>query len=882
MSRRLAELRLALRCLFRKKRVDDELDEELQYHLERQVDEGLKAGLAPDEARYAALRVMGAIAKNKEECRDMRSVNYLDDLFRDLRYAGRSLGRSPGFAVLAVLIMALGIGANTAVFSVVNTVLLKPLSYQDPDRIVTLSTSWTKGVAADPLSKQVSIPDFWDWRDQSSSFEAMAYYASRETPVMAGSTAEYAQAARVSAEFFRVFAVEPIIGRFFTPEELTQAGGLVLMISHSYWQRQFGGDPRVVERTVKIYGRTAPIAGVLPAGFHFPGKTDIWSVIPRETTQSRSGQNFLCIGRLKPHVALKTAQTEMTAIASRLEQQYAESNKDKSVAVMRLQDEIVGDVRLTLYLLFGAVSLVLLIACANTATLLLAKATARSREVAVRLALGASRRRLLRQLITESLFLAFLAGGSGLLFAYLGLKLFVALAPASIPRLTETGLDTSVLVFTLATSIATSLVFGFVPALYASKLSLNDTLKQGGTRSVIGGGLARMRGVLVVGELALAVVLLCGAGLLLKSFMALENVSLGFRPENVLTMRATVPRLNTPEEARRADQFFKDVLSQTATLPGVIAVGASMAPPGNVDSTGSYFVDHMPAQPDFSKPADTVLSIVAPGTFAALGIPLKSGRDFNDGDTYDAPFAAVINEALARKSFAGENPLGRTIFCPFDSSKGMTIVGVVGDVRQYGPAREPMPECYMPYTQHQYNGTTLSIVVRTAGDPNALAATVRRLAAERAPSVPVKITTMEQLLSENVATPRFRSLLFGTFAVLAVCLAMAGVYGVMSYVVGQRSNEIGLRIALGASTGSMLRLILGQGLALAGVGLSLGLAAALAGTRLLRTMLFEVQPNDPVVYLAVVVLLGVVTLLAGYVPARRASHIDPLAALRQE
>ena len=357
-------------------------------------------------------------------------------------------------------------------------------------------------------------------------------------------------------------------------------------------------------------------------------------------------------------------------------------------------------------------------------------------------------------------------------------------------------------------------------------------------------------------------------------------MTLGFRPENVLVMRATVPApLGVASQV--PSQFFKDVLSQIATLPGVLAAGATMAPPGYVDSTGFYFVDHMPAQPDPTAPA-VILSMVAPGTFAALGIPLKSGRDFSDSDTSERPFVAVVNEALVRKSFADQNPLGRTIFCPFDSLKGMTIIGVVGDVRQCGPARESMPECYITYRQHAFNGSTLSFVVRTVGDPNALAETVRRLARERSPDVPVKFTTMEAMLSENIAAPRFRTLLFGIFATLAVLLAMAGVYGVMTYAVGQRSNEIGVRTALGAGTGSVLRLILEQGVALIGLGLALGLAGAIAGTRLLRTMLFQVRPNDPVVYLAVAILLGVVALLASYVPAKRASKIDPLTALRQE
>jgi predicted permease len=881
MSRRLTQIRLAFRSVLLRERVDRELDEELQYHLERQIDEGLRAGLAPEEARYAALRAMGAIAKSKEECRDMRHGNFVDDLLRDLRYAGRSLGRSPGFAALAVLIMALGIGANTAVFSVVNAVLLKPLPYPDPDRIVTLSSPLTTGEPSTTLSKQVSIPNFQDWHDQNSSFDAMAYYVSFEAAAMPGSTAEYAQAARVSPEFFHVFAVEPVVGRVFTAEELTPGSGGALVISYSYWQSQFGADPHVLGRTVLGFGRPLPIVGVLPPAFRFPDKTDLWypvNTISREpTAEFRGGQNYLAVGRLKRGVSLEQAQTEMAYIARGLEQQYPESNKGRTVAVTRMRDAMVGDVRLTLYLLLGAVAVVLLIACANTATLLLGKATARTREIAVRAALGASRRRIVRQLITESLVLALLAGAAGLLLAYGGAKALVALAPADLPRLAETGIDRWVLAFTLGTSMATSLLFGVVPALYASKVDLNDALKQGATRSVVGGGMVRMRGVLVVAEIALAVVLLSGAGLLIKSFVVLQNVPVGFRPENVLVMRATVP---APLPVAR--QFFEDVLPQIAALPGVSAAGATMALPGHVGSTGPYFFDHLPPQSDWIAAPSAVISIVAPGTFAALGIPLKSGRDFDDSDTSDKPFVAVVNEALVRNSLPGEDPIGRTIFCLFDSSQAMTIIGVAGDVRERGPAREPIPECYITYRQHAFNGSTLSVVARTAGNPTALETALRGLARERSPDVPMKFTTMESDASENVAAPRFRSLLFGLFAGLAACLAMAGVYGVMSYAVGQRSSEIGLRMALGAGAGSVLRLFLGQGLAFAGLGLALGLAAAVAGTRLLTTMLFQVQPNDPLVYLAVGALLGLVTLVASYVPARRASKIDPLAALRQE
>jgi predicted permease len=546
------------------------------------------------------------------------------------------------------------------------------------------------------------------------------------------------------------------------------------------------------------------------------------------------------------------------------------------VAVTRIRDELVGDVRLTLYLLLGAVGVVLLIACANTATLLLGKATARTREVAVRAALGAGRRRIARQLLTESFLLALFASAAGLLLAYWGSKALIALAPPGVPRLAETGIDRWVLAFTAGASVVTSVIFGLAPALYASKVDLNDALKRASTRSVIGGGMTRVRRALVVVEIALAVVLVSAAGLLIKSFVALNNVALGYHPEHVLVMRATGTR-----SIRDTNVFFKDVLSEVAALPGVVATGATMALPGHVGSSGIYYFDHLPERPDPNGPT-AVNSVVTPGAFGALGIPLKSGRDFNDGDVRDKPFVAIVNEALIRRSLPGEDPIGRTIFCPFDAPRPMTIVGVVGDVRELGPAREPIPECYMPYRQHVYNNTSLSMVTRTAGDPAALEGTLRRLAYDRAPDIPVTFTTLESDASDNIAAPRFRTLLFASFAALAVSLAMAGIYGVMAYSVGQRSNEIGVRIALGASTGTVMRQVVRQGLVLTGLGLMLGLAGAGAATRVLASVLFQVKPNDISIYIGVGVLLGAVALMASYIPARRASRIDPLEALRQE
>jgi putative ABC transport system permease protein len=880
----LAELARRLLMLLRRRRFDAELDEEMRLHRELREQEEIERGLSPEEAHYAAQRRFGNDLVLRGESRDMWRWNWLENLMQDICFGLRMFLKSPGFSGLAILVLGLGVGANTAVFSVVNAVLLRPLSYRDPDRIVTLTNPLTTGEAATALAvKLVSIPNFQDWHDQSSSFEGMAYYRQSEAAVTVGSTAEYAQATRVSPEFFRVFAVEPILGRLFAAEEVKLDSGGALVISYAYWQSHFGGDPRVLGQTIGGLGRLLPIVGVLPPGFGFPDETDLWfpvNTVFREPTMNfRGGKNYFAVGRLKPRVSLAQAQSEMTLIARRLERQYPESNKGRTVQVTRMRDEMVGDVRLTLYLLFGAVGLVLLIACANTATLLLGKATARTREVAIRAALGASRKRIVRQLATESLLLAVFGGALGLLLTYGVLKPLVALAPADLPRLSDISVDRWVLAFTLGTSVITSLLFGLAPALYAARVDLSEALKQGGRRMVNGVGMVRTRGVLVVAETALAMVLLSAAGLLLKSFVALQSVDLGFQPTKVLIMKATVP---APIPVAR--QFFADMLPQIRALKGVLAVGATMALPGQIGSmaTGPYFFDHLPPQRDWPAAPSAVISVVAPGTFAALGIPLKNGRDFNDGDGSDKPSVAVVNEALVRKSLPGDHPIGRTVFCLFDSAQPMTIIGVAGDVRERGPTREPMPGCYIPYRQHAFNGATLSVVVRTAGDSIGLEETLRRLANKTSPTVPMKFTTIEAMLSENVATPRFRTLLFGVFAGLAVCLAMAGVYGVMAFNVGQRSNEIGVRMALGASSSSVLRLVLGQGLMLVGIGFALGLATALVVTRLLTTILFQVRPSDPEVYLAVAALLGVVAFLASYVPARRASKMDPLSAIRQE
>jgi putative ABC transport system permease protein len=874
-----SKFRLRLRSLCFRDRLEQELDEELRYHLEREIEAGIAAGMTEQDARRRALRSIIDIEQRKEECRDMRGLNVIDNAAQDFRYAMRGLRRSPAFAILGVLVMALGIGANTAVFSVVNGVLLKPLAFRDPDRIVTLTTAFKGGAKFNV----VSLPDFQDWHDQSAAFSAMACYRSSEEPARAGSSTEYIRVARVSPEFFQTLAAAPAIGRLFGAEEQKSGDSATALISYSYWHSHFGGSTAVLGQRVRIADQALTIVGVLPPRFHFPDQSDIWRPLDAvDRTLPRTSLTFLAIARLKPATSLEQAQTQLTSIAVRLGQRYPDSNKGRSVRVTGMRDDMVSDVRLTLCLLLGAVCLVLLIACANVATLLLAKATSRTREIAIRAAIGAGRSRIVRQLMTESLLLALLAGAAGLIVAAAGLKALIALAPADVPRLAETSIDARVLAFTLGISVLCSLFFGLVPVLYASRIDLNDALKQGGGRSVSGGRSNRLREVLVVSEIGFSVVLLAGAGLLIKSFVALNNVALGFRPERVLLMKASLPASGT-EGDRRARQFFKQLPSDFLSLPGVSAVGATMGPPGDVESAGGYWIDHLPERMKSDTP-DAVFSVVTPGTFAALGIPLRQGRDFEERDAADAPYTAVINEALARKAFPGQDPIGRNIFAGFDSfDKPMKIVGIVGDVRQWGPARKPEPEIYMPYDQHTSGaGATLNVVVRSSAAPEALTNTLRRRVQELSPDVPLKFTTMEASLYEEVAVPRFRTLLLAIFAGLALCLAMAGVYGVTAYAVGQRSNEIGLRMAMGATPRDVLRLIFKQGMRLAAVGMALGFLGALAGTRLMTSMLFEVAPEDPGTYAGVTVLLGLMVLSALYLPARRAARLDPLVALRQE
>jgi putative ABC transport system permease protein len=805
----------------------------------------------------------------------------MDKLVQDLRFAWRNLFRQPSFAITAILTLALGIGATTAIFSVVNAVLLRPLPYPDSDRIIALMNYWTQ---TGRRGTTVSAPDFHDWQAQSQSFAALGYYAGGETSATLNGTADYASAYGVTPEFFEALGARAAVGRLLTKDEQRPGGPLAVVITHAFWKRQLGGDPRAIGSTIKFDDRSFTLAGVLEPGMRYPARADIYypAWLNPETT-SRSGHNYRAIARLKQGVTVAQAQAEMTAIASRLEAQYPNSNAGKSVVAVPVLDLVVGNTRQMLYILFAAVGLVLLIACANVANLLLARSTSRQREMVVRSAIGAPRGRLVRQLLTESAVLGVVAGACGIWLARLGVVALAALAPADLPRLDEIRIDTAALGFALLAALAASALFGLAPALQVSRVQLADGLRQGGKGSSIGARGGRARHVFVVAEVALAIVLVFGAGLLGRSLVALASVDMGFSPEQLLVLRTDVP-VASSADAPRATAFYRDVLAELRGLPDVTTVGGVTSLPTAVRSDGGYWIEGGARLEDTGVRAPQALfTVVTPDYFKALGVPFKSGRDFGDRDRRDAAFVAIINESLARASFQGVVPVGRRIQCGLDSLEFMTIVGVVADVRTAGPTRPAQPEIYMPYEQHPGPASALNLVVRTGTqDPRALVETISRRIRARNPDVPVRASTLQGTLDTAAATPRFRTFLLTVFAAVALLLAVAGVYGVMTYTVSQRVPELGVRIALGATPRSVMMLIVWHGAKLALAGVAIGLALALVAGRVLQGLLFGVTPHDPLILALVIAGVGVAMLMACYIPGRRAVRVDPVIALRAE
>ena len=800
----------------------------------------------------------------------------METLLQDLRYGVRTMFKNPAFTSVAILALALGIGANTAIFSVVNAVLLRPLPFEQSDKLVLV---WEKRLALGRTRNTVSPPDFSDWRAQNQVFEDMAAYIGQGFNLGSSAEPERIQGASISPSLFSVLRARTRLGRTFEPEEDKPDSNSVAVISSGLWQRSFGADPEIVSKTIKLNDKTYTVVGVMPADFVFPNRrSEIWVPLTfsPEDAANRGGHSLTVVARLKDGVKLQQAQNDMDMIAAQLEQQY-QVNTGHGVNVFSLYEETVADARPALLILLGAVAFVLLIACANVANLLFARSVVRQREIAIRTALGASRGRLVRQLLTESVVLSITGGIVGVFLGVWGLSAILAIGENSIPRVKEIKLDQWVLGFSLLVSVVTGLLFGLLPALQASKPDLNDTLKEGSRSSSGSIRSNRTRSLFVIGEVAVCLVLLIGAGLMIKSFARLLNVSPGFNPENVLTMNIALsgPRYR---DAAGANSFYQRSLERLSSLPGVKSAAFVTALPMAGTFGSRYFgIEGRPPQPP-GQGFNANTNVATPGYFATMNIPLLDGRDFDARDVKGAPDVVMINREAVRRYWPGENPIGQRITV---EQRTRTIVGVVGDVKQAGLDIETRPEMFFPYYQLPVPFGTF--VVRSAGDPLGMISSVQGAMHEIDRDLPLYgIKTVEDVIADSVAPNRLNMMLLGVFAGLALVLAAVGLYGVVSYSVSQRTREIGIRIALGASHKSVLQLVVAQGITLALIGVAIGVIASVFLTKLMATLLFGVSATDPITFLAISLLLIGVTTVASVVPARRALKVDPMVALRYE
>ncbi len=796
----------------------------------------------------------------------------------DLKFALRSIRRSPGFTLLSVLILALGIGANTAIFSVVQGVVFRRLSYPNPEQLVSISSSWKN----DTHFGLVSGPDFLDWQTQASAFQYMAVHGDDIVSVLANRKSEFTGAAAISQNFLKVFNVRPVAGRPLADSDFN-GKPTVALVSEGFWQRHFGNVPFAHGRLLQGFGVQLEIVGILPTGFHFPetDQTNVWvPIFDVLKDTSRSAHNYKVVARLKPGASVAEAQVQLTAVASRLARAYPDSNQNKGAYVTSLTNFTVRQVKTSLYILLIAVALVLMIACANIANLLLARGTGRMRELAIRAAIGASRTRIIRQLFTETLLLAGIGTGLGILLAYAILPPLLALAPTFVPRLNDIRIDWTVLLFCTAAGLFSSLLFGLAPALQASRVDPNRDLRGGGSRGVVGGSTGHLRRVFITIEIALCLTLLISAGLLLRTFSALTKVDLGFDPANLLVAQISVP---TGDKFTATRRVFTPLLDRLSSDPEIQSAAiARTLPDADFRSSVSYAVSGQSTALNVNGPQAGV-SVVSGSYFDAVRTRLIDGRTFSSRDDASVQPVVIINRALVRHSFAGLNPIGRKILCGFDqavSNKWMTVIGIVNDARLDSPREPPMPELYLPYLQHP--SQDINVLVKTRTNPLDAAQPVREMLSSVDPEATLKLTTMESHLASVVATPRFSSVLVSTFAGLAVLLAAIGIYGVITYSVSQRTSEIGVRMALGAGRDNVIAMVLREALKLTGVGFMIGLLGAFAAARMLKSQLFEISPLDPALYCTMLALLILIALAAAWLPAWRASRVEPLEALRQE
>jgi len=868
---------------FRRRAWDEERARELDAYLEIETEENIARGMSRDEARYAARRKLGNPTSIREEIYRMNSIGLLENVWQDLKYAGRVLRKNPGFTVFAVTILALGIAANTAIFSIADAVLLRPLPYRDARQLVVV---WEDASSYGFPEDTPAPGNFSDWKERNHIFEDTAALFYDTLDLTGDGNPEQLKGISVSANLLSVLGASPMLGRDFRLDDNLPGSPRVVILSHGLWLRRFGLDSAVVGKQIRLDDKNFTVIGVMPQGFLFPDRaTEIW--VPWQMTKQDledHGSHFLTvIARLKRGVSLKTANAELATIARQLEREHPDSNAKVGAFAVPLREHLAGDIRPAILVLLGAVCFVLLIACANIANLLLARASSRRRETAMRLTLGASRPRIIAQVLTESLLLAIFAGLTGLLLSQWGVRFLSSLIPTGLAPLGASAVDRRVFLFTLAISVATGIVFGVIPAMRISSLDLATSLKNDGGRGAVGSGGGRLRDALVVSEVTLAIVLLAGAALMIRSFENLVHLDPGFRADHVLTVRTPMQMQKYDTQARRA-AFYDQVLDKVEGLPGVIAAGyTTWIPLTNAGGATGITIEGRPEP----APGQTLIPnarVVSRNYTSALRMKLIEGRPIDEHDGATTPLVALINETMARNFWPGENAVGRRFKKGAfrEDAPWITIVGIVGDVHQAGLAIPARAEMYLPYQQQKFFAPDY-LIIRTSGEPLSLAETVRQQvwSIDKQQAV-ADVMPLEQVVQEHLAPRRMQASLLGGFAGLALLLASLGIYAVLSFAVTQRTQEIGVRVALGAHSRDVLRMVFSHGLKLFAIGTGLGLAAALMLSRTLGHLLYGISATDPLSFVGVTLVLGTVTLLACYIPARRAMRVDPLVALRYE
>ncbi len=890
----LRNITSGLRSLFRKDQVDRELDEELRAYQEMATEEKTKQGMNPNAALRAVRLERGSVEIAKEIVRSGGWESFVETCWQDFCFALRTLYKSPGFTVVVVLTLALGIGANTAIFTVVDGVILKPLPYPQPDRLVML----LEKQLSDGTLGTVAPANFFDWHQQSHSFEKMAAIDPYPDLIVTGSgEPRRLVGAAVSSDFFSLLGVRMALGRDFLPEEDRPGSNLVVVLSYSTWLQHFGGSPGIVGKPIRLNNTDGTVVGVLPRDFSLVSKAsdfesrnhfDVWIplALPSPPEPWQRGTHPLCVfARLKSGASLQQAQADLNLIAANLQRLYPTDDKERGITAVPLGQYVIANVRTALFTLLAAVGMVLLIACGNIANLLLTRGVTRQKEIAVRIALGASRSRLAQQLLTESMVLVLFGGLLGFLFARVGVPAILHYLPADLPRASEITVDGRVLTFTALISLSTGILFGLLPLFQSQRVSAQDSLKQSGRG--MAPSQSRLRSALVIGQVAIALVLLTGAGLMIKSFWTLLSVSPGFQTEHILTARLSLPPQYTNGSVfgvgqhRRISAFQRELLDRVRGIPGVISAAfTAYLPLSGTESSWAFDIEGRPPRPvgvynvAYYRP-------VSSDYFETIGIPILRGRSFAPSDDEDSPLVAIINESMVRAFWGQQNPVGQRV--RFSDQKWRTIVGVVGDVHHESLGTKPEPEMYVPYGQIANVESRPTIVLRTSVEPTSLTSSLRQALSQLDAGVPMdQIETMKQIVSSSVGQPRFRTAVLFVLAFLAVFVASIGLYGVMSYLISQRTREFGIRVAVGASTGALLRLVLGQALKLVSIGISLGLVGAMVLAKSIAGLLYGITPFDTATFASMSLLLAVVAFAASYIPARRAASVDPMIALRYE